>query len=167
MASKPPRKMKYPPGARLADPIGFVLETLSPVKDAEGGKWITALKLRNTSAIGTLMQGNGTKAVLTDVVAAYNLSRALMLNGFGVDLFDIVLKAEESIRGLTERIQRTQSYTLYASEIAALKDLMELHDAQIDVATVGDIQKALERAKREWKSGNFTRISTTYIGSIK
>jgi hypothetical protein len=102
--------------------------------------------------------------MLRDVVAMFNMSRSLLLMGFGVDQTDIILTAEKGIREYTERIQKTGSYTLKASEITMLKDLLELHDAQMEVVTVGDVQKAIDNAKREFQGGKCTRLSTKYIG---
>lgn len=164
MRSKPKKRMKYPPGARLTNPVQWVLENISPVNTAEHGQWLVHLNLRNHSAIGALMEGNGTKPILRDVVAMFNMSRSLLLMGFGVDQTDIILTAEKGIREYTERIQKTGSYTLKASEITMLKDLLELHDAQMEVVTVGDVQKAIDNAKREFQGGKCTRLSTKYIG---
>lgn len=164
MRSKPKKRMKYPPGARLNNPVAWVIENISPIDTAEDGQYLINLKLKNHSALGALMEGNGTKPILRDVVAMFNMSRSLLLMGFGVDQTDIILTAEKGIREYTERIQRTGSYTLKASDITMLKDLLELHDAQMEVVTVGDVQKAIDNAKREFRGGKCTRLSTKYIG---
>jgi hypothetical protein len=156
--------MKYPPGSRILDPVAWVIENVSPVSQHDD--WLLNIKLKNHSAVDALMKGHGNRQALTDVVAMFNMTRSMMLRGFGVDLTSIILDAERAIPEYTRRIQLTRSYTLKPHEITALKALLELHDAQMEVATVGEVHAALEHARREFQGGKCTRLSTQYIGDL-
>lgn len=164
MATRPKRKMKYPPGSAFADPLGYVLDSIKPASQAEDGKWLLDCKMKNHSAVTEFVHGRGSKGSLTAILQMHNMARALLLNGFGVDLTNIILDSDTAIKAIVARKQTKDSFTLKASEILALNALLELHDAQMEVCTVGDIMKARSDAIREFNSGNCVRLSTKYLG---
>lgn len=164
MATRPKRRMKYPPGSANLAAVDYVLEAIQPAGACDGGKWLRGVQLRNHAAVDELTKGRGTRDALTTVLQMHNMTRALLLNGFGIDLSGVVLASDAAIKAIIGRVQTTRSYTLYASEILALRDLMALHDAQMDVATVRDVNDARNDALNDFKGGNFTRMSTKFLG---
>lgn len=167
MATRPKRRMKYPPGTAFADPLGYVLDSIKPADQAEDGKWLLDVKMKNHSAVTEFVHGRGTKGSLSAILQMHNMARALLLNGFGVDLTNIILDSDAAIKAIMARKQTKNSYTLKASEIQALNALLELHDAQMEVCTVGDITKARNDALREHANGNCVRLSTKYLGEVQ
>lgn len=99
MATRPKRKMKYPPGSAFADPLGYVLDSIKPASQAEDGKWLLECKMKNHSAVTEFVHGRGTKGSLTAILQMHNMARALLLNGFGVDLTNIILDSDKAIDG--------------------------------------------------------------------
>lgn len=156
--------MKYPPGTVLLDTMAAVQESIRPV--SQHGSWVTDTKLRSHAAVAALMRGEGNRGHATIVIETFNMSRSLVLCGFGVDLTKVILDAQDAIKAFVARFQSIQRYTLTAQEINALRALLELHDAQLEVATVGDIDRALDLAKREFRGGKSTRLSTKPIGAL-
>jgi len=151
--------MKYPPGsAREA------LLNSRPISKAADGAWLNAINLKNHSAVTELVQGRGGMEHLRTVMHMHNTTRALLLMGFGVDLADIILNSDKAIKDIVGRVQTKGSYTLYASEILALNAILELHDAQMKVATIGEVNQAISNTEKEYLSGNCIRFSTKYIG---
>lgn len=167
MRSKPRRRMKYPPGARLLDPVGYAVESVQPVSMAGDGSWLTSIRMRNHSAVTDLIQGRGNRDMVKTVIAMHNMARQMLLDGFGIDLYDTILNSDEAIKTLVARVQRTGSYTLKSEEIRAFNALLELHDAQLDVATTGDVTRSHRAAELAFKQGNFTRLSTKFTQDIK
>ena len=47
----------------------------------------------------------------------------------------------------------------------ALNELMELHDAQMEVITVQDMCNAIERAKATIRHGKAMELPTNYLGA--
>lgn len=163
MRSKPRRRMKYPPGARLLDPVGYAVESVQPVAMAGDGSWLNGIRMRNHSAVTDLIQGRGNRDMVKTLIAMHNMARQMLLDGFGIDLSEIILNSDEAIKTLVARVQRTGGYTLKSEETRAFSALLELHDAQLDVATTGDVTRSHRAAEMSFKQGNFTQLSTRFI----
>ncbi len=149
--------MKYGKHNTLVNPVGWVLEGMTPLTEHPDNV-ISRVRLANHSAMTEVVAGRATRKHLGDLAAMWNMTRALLLDGFGADLFDIVLTADKAIRSLAERSLRTRSYVATGPEIKALNALLELHDAQLDAATVRDLDKANARTEREFAGGKFYQI---------
>lgn len=155
--SKPLRRMKYGKHNTLVNPVGWVLEGFMKAVDHPSDVLGRAC-MASHSAMTELVAGRGNRQHLGDIAAMWNMTRALLLDGFGADLFDIVLTADKAIRSLAERSLRTGGYVATGPEIKALNALLELHDAQLEVAAVGDIGRAKARTDREFAGGKFYQI---------
>jgi hypothetical protein len=66
-------------------------------------------------------------------------------------------RADELVE-IANRGAATSRFIVRASEMNALNDLMDLHDAQMDVITIKDMEGALALAKSEVKAGRATRL---------
>ena len=161
MATKPRRKMKYPPGSARTDTMELVQENLSPINCADHARWLRELRLRNHSAVTEFVRGRGSKGSMECILQMHNMTRGMVLMGFGVDLTSIILDSEKVLQAIAARVRKTGSFTLYANEIAAINALLELHEAQLDVATVGDLDRAYQKIKAEFRGGKRNQLSLT------
>ena len=161
MATKPRRHMKYPPGCARLDTMEMVQESLAPIGAAEDGRWLAEVRLKNHSAVTEFVRGRGNKGNMEYIVQMHNMTRGLILAGFGVDLTSIVLDSEKVIQAIAARVRAKGTFTLYANEIEALNALLELHDAQLSVATIGDLDRAYKKLKAEFRGGKHHRLSLT------
>ena len=161
MATKPKRKMKYPPGCARTDTMELVQENLSPINCADHARWLRELRLRNHSAVTEFVRGRGSKGSMECILQMHNMTRGMVLMGFGVDLTSIILDSEKVLQAIAARVRKTGSFTLYANEIAAINALLELHEAQLDVATVGDVDRAYQKIKDEFRGGKRNKLSLT------
>jgi hypothetical protein len=62
---------------------------------------------------------------------------------------------------ITDRATRVGKLVPAGPDIAALNNLMELHDAQMDVITVQDLQRAIAYATDQIARGKATRLPAT------
>lgn len=159
MASKPKRRMKYPPGCARIDIVDLVLEKLSPIDAAENGRWLAEVRLKNHSAVTEFVRGRGNRGNMEYLVQMHNMARGLMLAGFGADLASIVLASDSALQAIAARVRAGGSFTLYGNEIEALNALLELHDAQLSVATIGDVDRAYQKLNAEFRGGKRNKIS--------
>lgn len=159
MASKPKKRMKYPPRCARTDTIEMVKEGLSPLHTAENGQWIVQVRLRNHSAVTEFVQGRGTTGSAEYIVHMYNMTRGLVLIGYGVEHTSVVLEAANVIQAIVERKKNKDTFILYASEILTLNKLLELHDAQLDAATIKDLELAYKRVTNEFRGGKDLKLS--------
>ena len=65
---------------------------------------------------------------------------------------------DEELRDALRQCPHDAVENLRAEEMGALNDLLELHDAQMDIATVGDIDRALKLIECERRAGRVERI---------
>lgn len=154
-ANRKPRK-KYRPRAMIANPIEYVKESLVPVARHES--YLIDLKIRNSMAMSTLLRGGATKADMDALIAMSNIVEALCKLGFGKEHSPIAVDGREAILRIVFRAVEKLRFTPTGPEITALNGLMELHDAQMDVITIRDMERALEYAKTQLRNKNVTRL---------
>jgi hypothetical protein len=145
------KRSKYRPIARLENPIGWVIERMKPAISAS--EWLITLKLRNHGALLAMMDGTANLRHADDTIAAHAMCHVLASRGFGVEYKPVVDAAHHAIVSFCERHKRVGRYGLTGSEIAALRDLLELHDQQIGATTIGEVEDAIAAASALIKSG--------------
>lgn len=149
------KRSKYKPKPRLADPLGYVIESLKPIAAHES--YLVDLKLRNHAALTMLLQGKATKREINDLIAMHNIQEAIkrMIEQRTITDLPIELDEDTLSRGkcalleLASRGMKTGQFICRAPEIQALNDLMQMHDELMDLITVGHMDRAIAFAKRE------------------
>lgn len=157
MASKPKRRMKYPPGSAKKTLQEYVKESVLIVKDQE--KWWLDVKLANHSAMDNLVRGEGNPESLNQIVIAFNMVRGFILFKSEGEHIEELLKVQEAILSLVERVQNSGSFTLKSTEIIAFKDLVVLHDIYIENASVLEVRQVMDKSREEERNGDYKRLS--------
>lgn len=153
--SKKPRKKYQPKGYRV-DPLAYVLESVKPV--AAHSDYLLTMQMTNHSAMTELTQGRATRKHINILVGMSNMTEGLWRLGFGKEYEAVLVAGQKALRTLTDRAAEIGRYTPTGAEIVALNAYMELHDAQMEIATVKDIERALEKARCIQRSGNPLRL---------
>lgn len=157
MQSKMKKKSKYKPKGVILDPIGYVMEGMTPV--AKHRNFLVDLKIRNHMAMQALTQGRATRTEMDDLIAMGNAVEALSRLGFGGTYEDVVKLGIESLLNVARRgVANGSRFILTALEMNALNQLMELHDEQMEVITVRDMESAMKIMEKEYRSGKMTPI---------
>jgi uncharacterized membrane-anchored protein len=143
------KRSKYRPRAVLANPLGYVLESIKPVAQHE--QYLVELKIKNHLAMTTLTRGEATRGDLDTLIASVNIVEALYRMGFGKEYADVVHNGLEALRSVGKRGAESGRFILKADEMNALNLVMELHDAQMDLITIKDMDKAIELVKEEFR----------------
>lgn len=141
------KRSKYRPKPVLANPLGYVIESMTPVTHHEG--YLLDLKIKNSEAMYSLMHGSATKADMDILIAMSNMTEALHQMGFGKEYQDVCVGGRIAILKIVDRAGKHGRFTPTGPEIQLLNLLMELHDAQMDIVTVRDIEKALALARHK------------------
>jgi len=150
------KRSKYRPKGVLRNTIGYVMDGLAPM--TEHAEQLLTLRLKNHAAMVELLQGRATPAHMGMLITMYNVTEALHKLGFGAEYKDEVTVGRETLINIVQRSHKIGRYTPTGAEIAALNQLMELHDAQMDVITVRDMDTALKLAAKEIASGRATNL---------
>jgi hypothetical protein len=139
------------------NPVAYVVESMTPV--SQHSTFLTDLKIRNHMAMKNLTQGQATRSDMDELVVLGNVVEALLRMGFGREYGEIAGEGIQSILEVARRgVANGGRFILNAKEMNALNDLMELHDAQMDVITVRDLEQAMKLIDKEHRSGKMQRI---------
>ena len=139
------KKSKYKPKPVLQNPLGYVLENVAPI--TTHGGYLVDLQLKNSNAMLNLMQGRATKQDMNMIIAMSNIVEALCDLGFGKEYASVAVDGREAIIGIVVRAVDKLRFVPTGPEIQALNTLMELHDEQMQIITVGDMDRAIAHAK--------------------
>jgi hypothetical protein len=153
--TKKPRK-KYKPKPNLQDPVGYLMEGLQSIRSK--GPVLLGVQLKNSAAMSALLRGGATRADMDTLIAMSNISEALQRGGFGDDYYEVTTRGREALISIADRSARVGKFVPAGPEIGALNELMELHDAQMNVITVTDLQCALICVQREIAKGKALRL---------
>lgn len=134
------------------NPIAYVMESMTPV--AKHASYLIDLKIRNHAAMTALTRGMATKTDMDDLIAMANISEALSRLGFGQEYADVTRAGLDAIHEVGKRGMADPTkpkFILRSSDMKALNELMELHDAQMDVITIKDMERAIDIVNEEFR----------------
>ena len=144
------KRSKYRPRGMLANPLGYVLESMTPV--AKHDSFLIDLKIKNHGAMANLTQGRATREDIDALIAMINFVEALYRMGIGTEYKDVVQEGLDALHAVGKRGVQTGKFILKATEMTALNTAMELHDAQMEVITVKDMEKAFAIVEGEYRA---------------
>lgn len=129
---------------------GVILDTMNWV--CGGFKPLTSnvsedvnLRLKNHLALDAVSKGQASRTDVGILIAASNMTMALKRGGFGDEHHDIARAGADAIEALRNR----ERYVCTGPELTAIKRMIELHDAQLDVARINDLDAALKLARKK------------------
>ena len=150
------KRSKYrPKGVRL-DTMGFVRESITPVM--AHNSFAVDLRLTNHAALADLTQGVATRRTIDVLINALNITESLWRLGFGKEYRNVVDAGIRALRAVGKRGIETDKFVLKSEEMLALNEAMELHDAQLEVITVGDMDRAIHIVHEEIRNKRATPI---------
>jgi hypothetical protein len=150
------KRSKYKPKPVLLNPMGFVMESLSPVRSHTS--FLVDLKIRNHAALDSLTKGVAKHTDIDTLIAMGNITEAFARMGFGKDYSDVVKQGLIALRSVGARGAESGRFILKAAEMTALNEFMELHDAQMEVVTLRDMDAAIALVREEFRLKKMTPI---------
>lgn len=150
------KRSKYKPKHVLANPIGYVLESISPV--ASHKSFMLDLKIKNHGAMDALTKGRANRSDIDTLISMVNITEAFARLGFGKDYSDVVRDGLQALRDVGKRCATSGRFVLKASEMNALNAAMQLHDAQLEVVTLKDMDNAIALVHEEYRLRKMTPI---------
>jgi hypothetical protein len=150
------KRSKYRPKKVLANPLGYVLEGMTPV--VKHDSFLLDLKIKNHLSMSSLTQGKATREDMDKIINMANIAEALYRLGFGADYKDVLQEGSSAVLAIARRGAETNRFVLWGAEMKALNTLMELHDAQMEVITIKDMERAVALVENERKQKRMTSI---------
>jgi len=150
------KRSKYKPRELIVNTMGYVLESITPV--AQHNSYFVDLKIKNHGALTALTKGVATRRDIDTLIQAVNMVEALYRLGFGRDYFPEVRAGLDALYEMGVRGAESGRFVLKASEMDALNTVMELHDAQLEVIIVKDMDKAIALVIEDFKQRKMRAI---------
>ena len=137
------KKSKYKPRGIRLDNLSWIVAGMKKVGTLPTAG--VALKLKNHNSLNMILMGNGTREHVDVLIAAVNMSEALIRirDELGVDWKDEIRQAQDAIYTMGKRGIEKNSFLFTGPEMAAVKLVMDLHDAQLDDCSVKEMEQAL------------------------
>lgn len=157
------KRSKYRPKPVVRDTLAYVKENLTPITCHEN--YLIDLKIRNSASMVALLRGEATKLDLDNLIAMSNITEVLQRMGFGKEYEDVTVNGRTAILNIVHRAVTTKRFVPTGPQIKDLNLLMELHDAQMEVITVKDMENALKLATNLLRSGRATKLPAVSVSS--
>jgi hypothetical protein len=153
------KRSRYRPRPVLVNTMGYVMESMTPI--AAMDKYFIELKIKNHLALTRLTKGEADRTDIDILIASTNVTEALYRLGFGREYGDVVKDGLDALRSVGRRGVETSRFILKSAEMNALNLVMELHDAQLEIITLRDMEKAIELVKEEFRQRKMRPIVET------
>ncbi len=150
------KRSKYKPKPILQNPLGYVVESATPL--IEHDTYVVDWQLKNNSAFEKLLKGLADKKDINTLVAARNITEGLMVTLKGTDTDGTLARSAVALIDLCNRGNEGKSLVMKAEELQAMRDMMQLHDELLEVVTVRQFERALEYTKNEIKVGRASQL---------
>lgn len=137
------KRSKYKPKGVRLDNLTWIVSGMKKVGSLPTTGVV--LKLKNHEALDTILTGNATRDHLDILIAAVNMSEALVRvrDDLGIDWTNEIKAAQDAIYTMGKRGADFDRFVFTGPEMTAVKLVMDLHDAQLDDCTVKEMEKAL------------------------
>lgn len=154
-ANKKPRKAYRPKPVRI-DSVNYVLTGMKPV--AAVGDELLMLRLRNHGALTALTQGRANNEQFNMLIAALNMTEALMMQDMGTQYSPQLRAGQDALRAIGTRYKTIKRFVLRAEEMKALNLAMDVHDAQLEICTVAQLEHAIMTVRKTVLGGKAVAI---------
>jgi hypothetical protein len=106
---------------------------------------LVALQLKNHLALEALRVGEAEKADIDTIISAFNITEALARSGLGADYRQEIQEAQDALLTCAKRgVEMGYRFVVKGLELKAINFVMQLHDEQLQIATIKDIEKAVD-----------------------
>jgi hypothetical protein len=143
------KRSGYRPRPVLVNPLLYVLESFRPVRDHDS--YLLDLKIKNHGAMSNLTRGHATLQDMETLISMVNVVEALYRLGFGEEYGEVVRDGLDALHELGKRGVKTGSFIVKAHEMIHLNTVMELHDAQMELITIKDMERVIDMIKKEFE----------------
>jgi hypothetical protein len=145
-----PRK-KYKPKPVRLDAVTWVINGFRNI--SETGDAVLHLKIKNHESLECLRKGEATRIDIDTIISAFNIAEALARMQIGDDYAKEIKAGQDALLDVAKRgVSRDEKFILKAAELSAINLVMEIHDAQLEITTIGELEKAMDIVTKEIKA---------------
>ena len=148
------KKSRYRPTSIRYDVMGFVMSGIRTL--SQTGGTLSTLQIKNYDALASLVQGRATLHDMNILIEISNMAEALAKQGYGKQWVTEITAGEEAIKAVASR----DKWVCRSTEMNAIRELFNVHDAQLEVVTVSEIEQALDYINEVKRNKRARRIIT-------
>jgi hypothetical protein len=152
------KKSKYKPRGVLLNTMGYVMEGMTPV--SQHNSFLIDVKIKTHMALMNMTQGKAGRGDIDTLIQAVNVVEALYRMGVGAEYGDAVRDGSNALHSVGVRGAKSGQFVLKSEEMKALNTIMELHDAQLEVITLKDMERAYKIVVEEFRQRKMRPIVT-------
>ena len=151
------KRSKYKPKGVRLDTMDFVK---SGLRNFDEMSIAVDLRLKNHLAIEALRTGQATTKDIDVLIGAFNMAEALrrLRDEYGQDWAKEISDGQDSLLTVSRRGLESSRFICRASELTAIRLVMEIHDAQLDKATVKDLEQAMDIVMEDYRNKRMRAI---------
>jgi hypothetical protein len=143
------RNKAYRPKAIMQNPLNQIIGGLNRL-DAES---LTDLNIKNHAALYMIVTGAGTKYDVNKLMSCVNVANIMSQQGIGKDYRNDIILARDAMQSLGRRFAKLGKFEFVTDELAVMNHFMAIHDAQLEVARIIDVERAYDEVYRRLKHG--------------
>ena len=141
------KKSKYKPKGVRLDTMAWVTSGMKPFTSVS---LAVDIRIKNHVAIDQLRKGEANKEDIDIIIGAFNMMEGFGRMGIGTDWAEEIRVGQDALRAVARRgVRRDMRFVATGPELTAINLAMEIHDAQLDVCTVRQLEQALDIVKED------------------
>jgi len=142
------KKSKYKPKGVRLDATTWVINGFRNI--SETGDAVLHLKIKNHESLECLRKGEATRMDIDAIISAFNMAEALARMQIGDDYAAEIKAGQDALLDVAKRgVNRDDRFVLKAQELTAIVETMLIHDAQLEITTIGELEKAMDIVTKE------------------
>jgi len=151
------KRSKYKPKGVRLDAMDYIKSGLKNFNEVETA---VDLRLKNHLALESLRTGQATTKDIDVLIGAFNMAEALrrLRDDFGLDWAREISEGQDALLAVGRRGLESLRFICKASELVAIRLVMEIHDAQLDKVTVKDLEQAMDIVMDDYRNKRMRAI---------
>lgn len=139
------RKKKYVPKKKLLDNVKHVLDGAKQISSNTSLRILTLVY----SALKCLKTGKGSQTDWETVAHALNMSELLATDlAIGAEYLPLILQGQQAHSNCGARMHEKGAFGYTGVEIQAIDLALEVHDQQLHIATISELEKLADKIDR-------------------
>lgn len=151
------KRSKYKPKGVRIDTMAYVMSGLKKFDEVEVA---VDVRIKNHLAMESLRLGTATKHDVDVLIGTFNMVEGLyrLNEKFGQDWSKEIREGQDALLAMSRRGLETGKFICKSSELVAMNLVMEIHDAQLDKATVKDVELAVDIVNEDFRNRRMRTI---------
>lgn len=151
------KRSKYRPRGVIVDTMAHVSVGLKPLSEIDDA--LVILRIKNHDALANIAQGKGTRSDLDVVIAALNIAEALIMQNVASAYKEQLRHGQDAMKTMAARGRELgDRFVCTGQELTAINWAMEIHDAQLEVINVAQLETAIKKVAAIVRSGGARKI---------